>query len=221
MAAQAIIDNSIQFYGQERWDHTHISFQFREYSYSLFKKGTSTIYTRKKEQQVDSLIGFKRLVRYQDAQPIKLSDSLQNIYSSSVNSVLYFFQIPRILNDPAVIKTRLADMMIQGRKYHALKITFQPDGGGTDYQDEFRYWIDAKTFAIDFMAYKYLTDGGGIRFRKATNRRTIGESVFQDYDNFKPTSKVVSLDDLPRLYEQGKLIKVSTIANTSIAFRKN
>ena len=66
------------------------------------------------------------------------------------------------------------------------------------------------------MAYNYLTDGGGTRFRKAKNIRENNGFIFQDYTNLRPVKKITSLDSLPILYEKGKLILVSEIENKNI-----
>ena len=47
------------------------------------------------------------------------------------------------------------------------------------------------------MAYNYLTDGGGTRFRVAYNQRTIGPIRVQDYRNLKPNATFTPLDSLP------------------------
>ena len=218
--AQDIVDASIQYYGQDQWDQVAINFQFRQHNYALNRKHKSVVYVRQSKKQpviTDSLFNHKRLVRYQETQPSVLSDSLQQRYSASVNAVLYFFQLPRVLNDPAAIKERMANTTILGKTYHAVKVTFAQEGGGTDYEDEFRYWFDPETYAIDFMAYRYWTDGGGVRFRAAKNKRAMGQAIFQDYSNYKPATTDVSLDDLPALYASEQLIEVSQIENNVIS----
>ena len=64
---------------------------------------------------------------------------------------------------------------------------------------------------MDYLAYSYETDGGGIRFRAAYNPREINGLRFQDYVNYKPQGLDVALKDLDYLYEQGSLIEVSKI----------
>ena len=76
--------------------------------------------------------------------------------------------------------------------------------------------INKETFQIDYLAYNYLTDGGGTRFRKAQNKRNIEGFWFQDYLNFKPLLPFPALDSLPIYFEQGKLQKVSQIENKNI-----
>ena len=72
---------------------------------------------------------------------------------------------------------------------------------------------------MNYLAYEYLTDAGGIRFRVAINRRTIEGVVFQDYENYK-APKNTSLDDLPKMYEKGELELLSLIVNDSITLIK-
>ena len=218
-SAQKIVDASIEAYGGNAWDALHLEFKFRNHRYHLKRNQDRFIYVRTalegEAPYTDSLWSDGRFLRYRNAAAVQLSDSLKKVYSASVNSVLYFVQIPHILNDAAVIKTQLPDQSINGKTYHSIKITFQQEGGGEDFQDEFRYWIDPKTFAIDYMAYNYLTDGGGTRFRVAYNQRTIGPIWVQDYRNLKPNGTFTPLDSLPKLFESGKLQQLSVIENTN------
>ena len=69
---------------------------------------------------------------------------------------------------------------------------------------------------LDYLAYNYLTDGGGTRFRKAKNLRKIKGFLFQDYINYKPQVKISSLDSLPHLFEKDSLEILSIIENKNI-----
>ena len=97
-----------------------------------------------------------------------------------------------------------------------MKVLFNQSGGGKDFKDEYRYWIDQESHLIAFLAYNYLTDGGGTRFRIATNYRKHGGILFQDYINYKPKLRFMSLDSLPILLEKGNLIEISKIKNKNI-----
>ena len=108
---------------------------------------------------------------------------------------------------------------IKGRSYQKIGVHFTSENGGIDYHDTFRYWFDKEIKTLDYLAYKYLTDAGGIRFRVAINRRTIEGVVFQDYENYK-APKNTSLDDLPKMYEKGELELLSLIVNDSITLIK-
>jgi len=156
------------------------------------------------------------LKRYLDDVSTQLSDSIQRVYSNSLNAVMYFFQLPKPLQDAAVIKEINGSIIVNDKSYWSIKVTFQKDGGGEDFQDEYRYWINQETYEVDFLAYNYQTDGGGTRFRKAINRREIDGFLFQDYENYKPSKKFEPLDSLPVLFEQGYLKQVSLIRNKNI-----
>ena len=214
-----IIEKSVQVYG---WNQKEFSivFDFRDYRYKLTRKPDFFSYQRstfKKGVLVrDIMTSNSKLKRYLDENPFILSDSLTDIYSNSLNSVMYFFQLPRPLNDPAVIVNYNGEKAISNKVYWTLKVKFQEKDGGKDFQDEFRYWIDPKSGYIDYLAYSYLTDGGGTRFRKAKNVRENNGFIFQDYTNFRPVKKFTPLDSLPILYEKGKLILVSEIENKNI-----
>lgn len=214
-----IIEKSMQVYG---WNQKEFSivFDFRDYKYKLTRKPNFFSYQRSILREgvliKDVMTSNTKLKRYLDEIPLKLSDSLKDIYSNSLNSVMYFFQLPRPLNDPAVIANYKGEKTISNKVYWALEVKFQEKDGGKDFQDEFRYWIDPKSGHIDYLAYSYLTEGGGTRFRKAKNVRENNGFIFQDYTNFRPVKKFTSLDSLPILYERGKLILVSEIENKNI-----
>ena len=218
-----IIEKSMQVYG---WNQKEFSivFDFRDYKYKLTRKPNFFSYQRSILREgvliKDVMTSNTKLKRYLDEIPLKLSDSLKDIYSNSLNSVMYFFQLPRPLNDPAVIANYKGEKTISNKVYWALEVKFQEKDGGKDFQDEFRYWIDPKSGHIDYLAYSYLTEGGGTRFRKAKNVRENNGFIFQDYTNFKPVKKFTSLDSLPILYERGKLILVSEIENKNIKVLK-
>lgn len=220
-SAQTIIDQAIARYGGSEWGQVHLNFRFRNHSYTLERDHQNFIYTR---QSLNDSMPYKDVLtssgdftRTLYEQPIALSDSLKQLYASSVNSVLYFVQLPYILNDGAVIKERLVDSEIAGQPYYTVKITFQQAGGGEDYRDEFRYWIHQTTYEIDYMAYNYQTSGGGTRFRVTTSKNKVAGLTVQDYDNYKAREKFPPLDSLPVYFERGDLQKVSSIINTDWA----
>jgi hypothetical protein len=137
-------------------------------------------------------------------------------YSNSVNSVHYFAQLPYGLNDNAVQKELLGEATINGNPYFEVGVTFKQEGGGTDFQDKFVYWIHKENYTVDYLAYSYETDGGGIRFREAYNVRYVDGIRFADYNNYKPESLEVSLTDLDALFAKGALKLLSKIETESI-----
>lgn len=214
--ADILIDKAIKAHQIDLINGREISFQFRDHQYKLYRDSTFTVYTRIKDSIADVLhsrTGFKRLI---NDIPVALADSIANKYSASVNSVLYFFQLPYVLKDPAVQKDYLGTTIFKEKEYHILKITFKEEGGGEDFEDEFRYWINTESLEIDYLAYSYQTDDGGIRFREAYNKVRIDGILFQDYRNFKPESLQTPLDSLPHLFEREELELLSKIQNFNI-----
>lgn len=124
----------------------------------------------------------------------------------------YFSVLPYGLNDKAVNKTYLGKTKIKGKDYHKIKITFNEDGGGEDFDDVFIYWIDIQTFKVDYLAYSYSESNGmGLRFREAYNERFIDSIRFVDYNNYKPKYKVLVIEDLDIHFERGALELLSKI----------
>lgn len=223
ISTSQIINKSIKAHGWDQDDFS-IVFDFRDYQYELKRKNKFYSFQRttKKEGNVvkDLMSSKKKLKRFINNKSVELSDSMTNVFSNSLNSVMYFFQLPRPLKDQAVITKYLGLAKIFNEKYWTIKVTFKENGGGKDYQDEFRYWININNGQIDYLAYNYLTEGGGTRFRQAVNKQLNQGFIFQDYINFKPNAKFVSLDSLPILFEAGNLIKVSNIKNKNIRVSK-
>ena len=223
ISTSQIINKSIKAHGWDQDDFS-IVFDFRDYQYELKRKNKFYSFQRttKKEGNVvkDLMSSKKKLKRFINDKSVELSDSMTNIFSNSLNSVMYFFQLPRPLSDQAVVPKYMGLTKILNERYWTIKVTFKENGGGKDYQDEFRYWININNGQIDYLAYNYLTEGGGTRFRQAVNKQLNQGFIFQDYINLKPNVKFVSLDSLPILFEAGNLIKVSNIKNKNIRVTK-
>lgn len=215
-----IIKKSIQAHGFDQAEGKKIEFDFRDKHYSVSRSKDKYTYTRAFIDSIDRvkdvLINSTEFERSINGNLIPLEQEVADKYANSVNSVLYFFQLPLPLQDPAVIKTKLDDMRIEGKMYHQIEVRFSEADGGKDFEDIFLYWINSENYLIDFLAYSYLTDGGGVRFRKAINRRQKNDFVFQDYINFKPKDKNIPLADLIQLFESGKLLELSRIENKQI-----
>ncbi len=133
-------------------------------------------------------------------------------YSSSVNSVHYFSVLPYGLNAAAVNKEYLKKVEIKGRTYHKIKVTFNKENGGEDFEDVFVYWFDTEDYKVGYLAYSYNeSDGLGLRFREAYNERYIDGVRFVDYNNYKPKKNTISVIDLDSLFEADRLKLLSKI----------
>jgi hypothetical protein len=216
---EEIINKSIEVSGFNT-NEIDITFDFRAYHYEFFRKGYNFTYARttiKDDKKIrDELSSTKGLKRFIDSVPESLTDSLAMVYSNSLNSVMYFFQLPKPLLDGAVHSELLDEIKIEEGTYWTIKVSFSEEGGGEDYQDEYRYWINQDTYEIDYLAYNYTTEGGGIRFRKAIKKKRVKGILFQDYKNFRPSNKYELLDNLPQIYEEGLLSQISLIENKNI-----
>jgi hypothetical protein len=217
--AQDIIDKSIEVTGGNIIKSSTISFDFRNKHYTAIRNDGMYQYERRftdsvrKIKDVLSNDGFKRFV---NNELVEVADSMIPRYSSSVNSVHYFSVLPYGLNDTAVHKTYLEEVTIKEKKYHKIKVTFSEDGGGKDFEDVFVYWINSENSKTEYIAYSYLTDGRGMRFREAYNECYVNGIRFVDYKNYKPINKDADLFDLDRLFENNELKLLSKIENKNI-----
>lgn len=213
--AEKIIDSAIAAYGGDLYEKTAITFEFRGISYSIFKSPTAYEYSREFTDSTGQVVdilnneGFTRKVNGVGIDT--LTEERIGAFSRSVNSVAYFAFLPYGLNDEAAIKTYLGQTTIKGKDYHQVKVTFQAEGGGEHFEDEFLYWFGVDDFLMDYLAYSYHTDGGGVRMREVREAREVGGIRFQDYINLKAESKDTPLDSMQYLFEKGELEKLSEI----------
>lgn len=221
--AQEIVDKAIQAHGQHKLDQVKVSFDFRGRNYSAVRSENSFTYTRlfvdSLELIEDMLVNSSEFIRLVNGDTTYVPDSMAVKYSNSVNSVLYFVQLPYMLNDAAVVKSYEGSETIAHTKYDVVSVKFEVEGGGEDYSDEFRYWFNSETSLLDYLAYNYETDGGGVRFREAYNRAERMGILFQDYINYEVPLKT-PLKEIPALFEQNQLKELSRINNEKITVTK-
>lgn len=214
LTAQEIIDKSIAVSGGEFFNKAKISFYFRgtkyvsernDWRYRLERIKTDSLNT------IRDVINNKGFFRYINEKPVVVVDSMASRYRSSVNSVHYFAYLPYGLNDKAVRKEHIGEVTIKEKNYYKIKVTFDQEGGGDDFEDTYLYWINKETFEMDYLAYEFHVNDGGLRFREAYNARTVNGIRFVDYNNFKPKSKATALYDLDSLFKNDELELLSKI----------
>ncbi len=224
LTADEIVNKAIEHSGGDRYDKADIEFIFRKYTYTSKRDGGLYEFTRSMKDslgEVRDVLNNEGLTRYREGQEVKLSDSLAGVYAESVNSVHYFVQLPYGLDGPAVQKELVGEDSIFGKPYYEIRVTFKQEGGGTDHEDIYMYWINKDEFTIDYFAYRFYVNDGGIRFRVAVNPRRIEGIRFVDYENYKTDDLSTSLQDLDALYEIGDLEKVSEIKNEILKVEVN
>jgi hypothetical protein len=221
LTAQQVIDKTIENAGGKKYETATINFTFRDIKYSSKRNKGLFEYSRTYTDsigEVNDVLNNDEFKRFINAQKIDLPDSTATKYANSVNSVHYFVQLPYGLNDPAVKKELLGEAEIIDKKYYEVKVTFAQDGGGTDHEDEYMYWIAKDNFTVDYFAYKFYTGEGGIRFRKAYNPRMVNGIRFVDYENYKLEPwKSVDLKTVDELFDAGKLELLSKIKTEDIS----
>ncbi|MDX1652779.1 MAG: DUF6503 family protein [Brumimicrobium sp.] len=215
LSAEEIIDRLYEAHGVSRLSEAGVSFKFRNHFYSYRKDSLGTERQRisfdSLGREVKDIWWRDELARTIDDVHVELDSLKELAYRNSINSVFYFAFLPKGLKDPAVNAELMGETSIRGTDYYKIKVTFDEEGGGQDHEDVFIYWISKKDFTMDFMAYKYLTNGGGIRFREAMHQREIKGIRFQDYRNYKPKNSEMLLSDTDKAFEKNALELVSEV----------
>jgi hypothetical protein len=220
--AEKIVQHSIKVHGGELIDRSIISFDFRGVNYMVHRDRGMFTYERVINDSTGRIHDFLNndfFVRELDGQHYRLSSADSIKYSNSINSVVYFALLPYFLKDPAVLKKYMGTDEIDGKTYHKIRIGFNADGGGKDFEDEYVYWIDTETGHMDFLAYKFYTDNGGTRFRQAINRREINGITFQDYINFAHPDKEIDISEYPLLWKRGEAEEISRVILNDVRVR--
>ncbi len=214
----SVVQLAILVHGGEAYDEANFQFKFRDKTYQFTNFGNQYLYSRQQVVGSDTILdllsnyNFERLI---NGSPIKVNEIESSKYSESINSVIYFATLPHKLSDKAVIKTYKGQTAIKKKTYNAVEISFRAEGGGKDHEDVFYYWLNAETHQIDYLAYQYATNGGGVRFRSAYNKRMVGGILFQDYVNYEVPIGT-ALNEIPTLYEKDLLSELSRIENIDI-----
>jgi len=216
LTANHIVDKSIAVSGGEVFGAStvNIEFDFRNIHYkSTYAKSTkilNRLMLKENDTILDTLNG-EQFQRYINEKPVFVEDSMAVKYSASVNSVHYFSVLPYGLNDKAVTKTYLEQVTIKEQLYHKIEVTFSEEGGGSDFDDVFVYWINSESYSVDYLAYEFHVNGGGLRFREAYNERIINGIRFVDYKNYKPSVDKAKVHNLDKLFESSNLKLLSKI----------
>ncbi|UTW62063.1 hypothetical protein KFE98_18950 [bacterium SCSIO 12741] len=216
-----LVEKSIEYYGGEAFENFSFGFHFRDKWYSISEEKGVFKYIRsfvnedgEKIEDELSNTGFSRNL---NGNPVELDAQKQAAYTASVNSVAYFMLLPYRLTDRATQFKPLGPDTLKGVVYERMGVTFAQEGGGEDHQDKFMFWINPENYRMDYLAYSYETNGGGIRFREAIKQHHLSNGmILQDYLNFKCEDLTLPLENLGREFEKGNLKEVSRIEAASI-----
>jgi hypothetical protein len=214
--AQEILAKSIKAHGGKKYESLNMELDFRQFHLTLkhekgmfFYERTMTDSQKIVWRDVLDNSGFHR---EKNGVKIELSEKDHARYLEGINSQVYFLLLPYKLKDKAVILTYLGEGEVEGKKQFKLKVTFKKEGGGTDFEDEFCYWINQKTYLIDYLAYT----NGGPRFRKATVRHNANGVIFQDYENYEMKDKTIPSTEYDKIFMEGKFKLLSKIEHKNV-----
>ena len=220
---EEITFSAIDAHGGERYENAYFLFTFRDKKYTFENAGKAYEYTRsyeKNDQTIFEVLNNEGFSRSIDGKEVTLNEKQIAGGSESLNSVIYFATLPHKLLDKAVNKKYIGETTIKDEPYHIIEVTFNQEGGGSDYEDNYHYWINKNTNIVDYFAYDYQVNNGGVRFRSAYNGRVVGGILFQDYINYK-AEVGTALIDLPKLWEEGKLKELSRIETEDVKELRN
>jgi hypothetical protein len=216
--AQTIVDRAIEVHGGPAFENSEITFDFRGAHFRVWRKNGMFEYTRTYTDTSGQIIevmsneGFRRTA---NGEPYEMDEREFLKLTEDVNSVVYFAMLPYKLNDSSVNRILQGTQTIDGRLYHEVEITFDQEGGGRDWDDQFVFWFNDETGTLDYLAY-YYTQRGTARFRKAKNIRTIAGIRFADYLNFTADTLGSEVEHAPELYNEGVLKLLSEILTENI-----
>ncbi|MEL0652472.1 DUF6503 family protein [Algibacter sp. TI.3.09] len=216
--AEVILNQAIEAHGGDLYNSANYSFVFRDNTYHFKNDNQNYEYTKisKKDNSITiDVLKNGKLYRTVNGDTVSLNEKQIKGATGGINSVIYFATLPHKLNDASVNKTYIGDITIKEKNYAVLGITFNQEGGGEDFDDQYRYWINTETKKIDYLAYNYSVNKGGVRFRASYNKRVVDGITFQDYTNYE-AEVGTPLDQLPELFEAEKLKELSKIKTENI-----
>lgn len=212
--ARRIVERAVAVHGGDVLRHGIVSFTFRDRRFTATRDGGRFTYERTFTDStglVHDVLGNDTLYREVDGVPVALTEAQRRSVESGLNSVVYFALLPFNLTDPAVQLRYLGPAEVEGEPYHEVEVTFRQEGGGRGYRDRYVYWFHRDRHTMDYLAYTFEEDGGGTRFRKALNTRTVGGVRFADYANYTSDSLGADIERYDDLLHAGLLRKVSDV----------
>lgn len=190
-----IMDKAFARHGGEYLRNLEIDFKFRDYKYE------AKIVDGEFEFQQRSPVGYNN---------VSSSGKSRNFSQSDTKSVFHFALLPYNINDKLAHKELMCTSKIKGEDYYKVEVTFDKNGGGADFEDVYVYWVHKENYTIDYLAYSFYINGGGVRFREAYNQREVNGVRFQDYINYT-IDEDYPAQELDYAFQTGLLREISRI----------
>jgi hypothetical protein len=215
-----IVQQAIDSSGTDKFDKAIVQFQFRNKIYRSIP--TCNGLQLQREFKSDSIAFLDELYqgefnRFENETFIQVKDSMANLYAESINSVHYFVQLPFRLNDEAVQKKWVGMEKDEQNEYFKIKVSFAESGGGQDFEDVYYFWLDSDSYLIQYLAYSFKVNGGGIRFRKAIQQKEVNGITFLEYENYQPALEHAKVENSLNDYLKGTYTLLSKIENSDIS----
>ncbi|OEK04267.1 DUF6503 family protein [Roseivirga misakiensis] len=216
-----IIQKAVARHGGENYDNMEVEFDFRSRHFRAKISDGQYVYERtfrSKDGMVKDVWSNKKFKRMIDQEEIQLNRENMRSYKTATNSVIYFALLPFNLDDPVVNRQLMRSVKIKDKEYYKVEVTYGENGGGEDFEDVYIYWINKDEFTIDYLAYSFNINGGGVRFREAYNAREIEGIRFQDYMNYS-IDKDFPAQELDYAFETEQLKLLSKIELENVKVR--
>ena len=223
LSAKSILQKSIDASGRENFFNSTIKFNVEELQYEIYRKEHISKYVM--TRQVDTT--FYKAIYEMGHFEYYVNDEIQRqtsqgkvFFDTKLEGFVYLFSIPHILDQNAVILTRLEDAEIDGKSYFAVYATFQEVEGVP--QDQFILYIDPDTYLVDFYAQKYSLFMNRKKFKKAVNSRFVEDIRFTDHHvyYFKGEDNT-PLDQFYKLYNDDVLNRQNDVILENILVEIN
>ena len=217
--ARSIVQKSIEVHGGKKYENFTAEFDFRKFHIKLSQENGRFQYERiskdSARNDIWDIVNNDVFLRIINGNQVTLSAKDIEKYKNAVNSVAYFVLLPYKLQDKAVNLAYVGEITLANKKYDKVKVWFNKEGGGKDFEDVYCYWFDQQTHTLDYIAYT----NGGPRFRRVKNRQTLGGIIFQDYENFAITDTTLQAIDYDKAFLAGKDSLLSLIEQKNIVVK--
>ena len=217
--AHQIVEQSIEAHGGKKYENFTAEFDFRKFHVKLMHGNGNFQYERISKDSANNetwdIVNNKGYIRIYNGNEIKLSQKDIDKYTNAVNSIAYFVMLPYKLQDKSVNLEYLGETTLENKKYDKIKVWFNQEGGGKDFEDIYCYWFNQESHTLDYIAYA----NGGPRFRRVKNRQTVGGIVFQDYENFAIKDTTLLTSDYDKAFMAGKDTLLSLIEQKNIVVK--
>ncbi len=211
-----IVDRSISYHGGERYEHSQTDLRMCSKSgcYDIQARVDGGLYRYDVTGTVRGvtrrvLSSNDRLEMWADGGPATIPIERISAVRDWAMARVYFCFLPFRLNDQSVYKEDIGVESWDGRSLHKVKVTFA-SGSSTDADDEYLYWFHPETGRLEQLAYSFTGRPGGLRFRKATKYRRIGDILFFDQQNFGIEGDHYSVDEIDPAFVK-KMDHISTV----------